>query len=122
MATGKKDTAWRRSRSQTDPPQRVAQSGTAAKAGQAMGTRYEDLKWQAIVPDLGADSPQVSILRVDPATQATELMIRIPKQMHHQAWSSDDSLVFITVDAAWDVNWVNGPPTKAHLGKTPGVR
>src|SRR4029453_9343903 len=48
----------------------------------AIGTRYEDLKWQAIVPELGADSPQVSILRVDPKTQATHLLIRMPKQMH----------------------------------------
>jgi hypothetical protein len=30
--------------------------------------------------------------------------------------------VFITVDAAWDITWVNGPPTKADLGKTPGGR
>ena len=43
----------------------------------------------------------------------------IPAKMHHQAWASDDALVFITVDSAWDVNWVNGPPTKAELGKTP---
>jgi quercetin dioxygenase-like cupin family protein len=132
------------------------------KAGQAMGARYEDLKWQSIVPELGADSPQVSILRVDPVTQATQLLIRVPKQMHvpihwhsanethtiirgkwtfehegmreqlgpggfnyipakmrHQAWASNDSLVFITVDSAWDINWLNGPPTKADLGKMP---
>ena len=128
----------------------------------AMGVRYEDLKWQPIVPELGADSPQVSILRVDPKTQATQLLIRMPKamhvpmhwhsanethtvirgtfvfehdgqqhelgpggfnylpaRMHHQAWSTDDALVFITVDSGWDVNWVNGPPTKANLGQRP---
>jgi len=128
----------------------------------AMGMRYEDLQWQTIVPELGADSPQISILRVDPQTRATQLLIRVPKQvhvpmhwhsanethtvirgnwtfehegkredlgpggfnyipakMHHQAWASNDALVFITVDSAWDVNWVNGPPTKADLGKTP---
>ena len=34
------------------------------------------------VPELGADSPQISILRVDPVTQATQLLIRVPKQMH----------------------------------------
>jgi quercetin dioxygenase-like cupin family protein len=143
----------------------VAQSSTQAKAEQAMGARYEDLQWQAIVPELGADSPQVSILRVDPVTQATQLVIRVPKQMHvplhwhsanethtvirgawtfehegkrhqlgpggfnyipakmhHQAWASNDALVFITVDAAWDINWVTGPPTKASLGKTPDGR
>jgi quercetin dioxygenase-like cupin family protein len=141
-----------------------AQQPTHATAAQAMGARYEDLKWQSIVPELGADSPQISILRVDPVTKATHLLIRVPKQMHvpmhwhsanethtvirgnwtfehegmreqlgpggfnyipakmrHQAWASDDSLVFITVDSGWDVNWINGPPTKAHLGKTPPV-
>lgn len=139
------------------------QSSSASRAGQAIGVKYDDLKWQAIVPELGNDSPQISILRVDPATRATQLLIRVPKKvhvpmhwhsanethtvirgdwtfehdggrhqlgpggfnyipakMHHQAWASDDALVFITVDSAWDVNWVNSPPTKADLGKTPG--
>jgi len=137
---------------------------TPGHAGQhrSLSTGYEDLQWQPIVPELGADSPQISILRVDPNTQATQLLIYMPKQMHvpmhwhsanethtvikgtmvfehegqrhelraggfnylparmhHQAWSSDDALVFITVDSGWDVNWVNGPPTKADLGQTP---
>jgi quercetin dioxygenase-like cupin family protein len=129
---------------------------------QAIGARYEDLQWQAIVPELGADSPQVSILRVDPKTNATQLLIRMPKQMHvpmhwhsanethtvirgtfvfehdgqrhelgpggfnyvparmhHQAWATDDALVFITVDSGWDINWVSGPPTKSDLGERP---
>ena len=107
-------------------------------------------------------APQAAILRVDPKTQATQLLIRMPKAMHvpvhwhsanethtvikgtmvfehggqphelgpggfnyipartpHQAWCSDDALVFITVDAGWDVNWVNGPPTKSDLGQRP---
>jgi quercetin dioxygenase-like cupin family protein len=141
------------------------QASRQGKPGQAMGVRYEDLHWQTIVPELGADSPQISILRVDPVTQATQLLIRVPKQIHvpmhwhsanethtvirgkwtfehegmldqlgpggfnyipakmrHQAWASNDSLVFITVDSAWDNNWVNGPPTKANLGKTPDAR
>jgi quercetin dioxygenase-like cupin family protein len=141
------------------------QSSAQAKAGQAMGARYEDRQWQIIVPELGADSPQISILRVDPVTQATQLLIRVPKQihvpmhwhsanethtvirgswtfehegmrhqlgpggfnyipakMHHQAWASSDALVFITVDSAWDNNWVSGPPTKEDVGKTPDTR
>ena len=141
------------------------QASTQGKAGQALSARYEDLHWQTIVPELGADSPQISILRVDPVTHATQLLIRVPKQMHvpmhwhsanethtvirgkwtfehegmrdrlgpggfnyiptkmrHQAWASNDALVFITVDSSWDINWVNGPPTKADLGKTPGAR
>jgi quercetin dioxygenase-like cupin family protein len=142
-----------------------AQQPAPAKAGQAMSTRYEDVKWQDILPELGADSPKISILRVDPASKATQLLIRVPKKMHvpmhwhsanethtvirgkwtfehegareelgpggfnyipakmhHQAWASDDALVFITVDGAWDLNWVSGPPTKADLGKMPGTR
>lgn len=34
----------------------------------------------------------------------------IPARMIHQAWVPDDGLVLITVDAAWDINWVDGPP------------
>jgi len=134
-------------------------------AEQALGARYEDLEWQPIVPELGADSPEVSILRVDPVTRATQLLIHVPKRIHvpthwhsanethtvirgswtfeyegvrhdfgpggfnyipaemrHQAWASDDALVFITVDSAWDINWVGGPPVEANLGRTPDAR
>lgn len=135
-------------------------SQAAVSPSPAVSAGYEDLQWQAIVPELGADSPQISILRVDPRTQATQLLIRIPRQMHvpmhwhsanethtvikgswvfehdgqrhnlgpggfnylparthHQAWSSDDALVFITVDSGWDTNWVSGPPTRSDLGQ-----
>lgn len=146
----------------------VTLSGQAAthhhQAKSSASTAYDNLKWETMVPELGADSPQAAILRVDPKTQATQLLIRIPKQIHvpmhwhsanethtmirgtmvfehdgqrhelgsggfnylparthHQAWStSDDALVFITVDSAWDINWLNGPPTKDNLGKQPG--
>jgi len=144
---------------QNPPAAHHAASPPAVSAG------YDELKWQPIVPDLGADSPQIAILRVDPQTQATHLLIRMPKAMHvpmhwhsanethtvirgawvfehdgqrhglgpggfnylparthHQAWSSDDALVFITVDSGWDVNWVSGPPTRGHLGQRPQTR
>jgi mannose-6-phosphate isomerase-like protein (cupin superfamily) len=138
--------------------------GTPATSGasQAMSARYEDLMWQAMVPELGDDSPQISILRVDSKTNATQLLIRTPKKMHvpihwhsanethtmiqgtavfehagkraqlgpggfnyipakmqHQAWTSDGAVVFITVDGAWNVNWVGNPPSKTDLGQTP---
>jgi quercetin dioxygenase-like cupin family protein len=145
------------SSAQHDP---AAGSQAGATPGHSHSAGYEDVEWQPIVPELGADSPQVSILRVDPTTNATQLLIRIPKQihvpmhwhsanethtvikgrfvfehegqrhelgpggfnylparMHHQAWASDDALVFITVDSGWDVNWVSGPPTKGSLGR-----
>jgi len=41
----------------------------------------------------------------------------LPAKMVHEAWLSADSLTFITVDTAWDVNWVKGPPTAADLTK-----
>lgn len=141
----------------------VAQPPSAGEnPGKAISAAYEDLQWQAMHPELGADSPQISILRVDPVTEATQLLIRIPTRlhvpmhwhsanethtvirgdwtfehegvrerlgpggfnyipanMHHQAWASDDALVFITVDSAWDVNWVDGPLTGADVGETP---
>lgn len=145
--------------SPTHPP--AAPAGPADHGGQH--ARYDNLQWQIMVPELGAEGPQAAILRVDPKTGATQLLIRMPKRMHvpvhwhsanethtvikgtmvfehdgqphelgpggfnyiparthHQAWSAtDDALVFITVDGPWDVNWVNGPPTKADLGQRP---
>ena len=135
------------------------------KQKHAMAARYDDLQWQPIVPELGADSPQVAVLRVDEKTQATQLLIRVPKRMHvpmhwhsanethtmikgtmvfehdgqrhelgpggfnylpartpHQAWASDDALVFITVDSAWDINWITGPPTRSNLGQRAPTR
>ena len=151
---------------QVSTQQHSANGHAGAGSGHAMAARYGDLKWQPIVPELGADSPQISVLRVDPKTQATQLLIHMPKRMHvpmhwhsanethtmirgtmvfehdgqrhelgaggfnylparthHQAWSvSDDALVFITVDSAWDINWLNGPPTKSNLGQQPPTR
>jgi AraC-like ligand binding domain len=41
----------------------------------------------------------------------------MPAKMVHEAWLPAGSLVFITVDGAWDVNWVEGPPTATDLTK-----
>jgi mannose-6-phosphate isomerase-like protein (cupin superfamily) len=41
----------------------------------------------------------------------------MPAKMVHEAWLPANSLAFITVDSAWDVNWVEGPPTTVDLGK-----
>ncbi len=127
--------------------------------------RYSELTWNKILPELGAKSPEIAILRVDPATQATQLMIRTPAAIHvrkhwhtanethtllrgkailaceghrvelgpgafnfmpakmvHEAWLPADSLTFITVDRAWDINWVEGPPTAADLSPTKPAR
>ena len=120
--------------------------------------KLTDAKWNKILPELGESSPEICILRVDPTTHATQLLIRTPKGIHirkhwhtanethtlikgvvafacdgkraeigpggfnfmparmvHEAWLPADSLTFITVDGAWDINWVEGPPTTADL-------
>ena len=135
---------------------------STGSAPQAMSTRYDELKWSTMIPELGKDSPQISILRVDPKTNVTQLLIRTPRKMHvpthwhsanethtvirgisvfeheskreqlgpggfnyipakmpHQAWTSAGAVVFITVDGAWDVNWVGKPPGKTDLGQSP---
>jgi mannose-6-phosphate isomerase-like protein (cupin superfamily) len=51
-------------------------------ADHTMSVRFEDLKWNKIVPELGDKSPEIAILRVDPKTQATHLMIRVPRNFH----------------------------------------
>jgi mannose-6-phosphate isomerase-like protein (cupin superfamily) len=131
------------------------QAPPVSSSGHALNVAFKDLKWQKIVPELGDRSPEIVILRVDPSTQATQLMIRVPKNTHvpkhwhtanethtvmsgtfiiecegkrvelgpdsfnyvpskmaHEAWSKPDegTLLFITVDGAWDINWVGGPP------------
>jgi quercetin dioxygenase-like cupin family protein len=59
-----------------------APSDTSEPVTHAMNIRYEDLKWEKIVPELGARSSEIAILRVDPNTKATHLMIRVPKDFH----------------------------------------
>ena len=39
----------------------------------------------------------------------------MPARMVHEAWTTPGSVVFITVDGPWDVNWVEGPPTSADV-------
>src|SRR5947208_4953948 len=146
-----------RSRARDDQP--AGHTGAGAMP-QPMFSKYDELKWDKILPDLGADSPEISVLHVDPRTQATKLMIRTPKAIHvrkhwhsaneshtilkgtavlacdgkkaelgpgsfnympakmiHEAWLPAGSLTFITVDGAWDINWIEGAPTAADLTK-----
>ena len=42
----------------------------------------KSMKWDPIVPALGKGSPTITILRVDPRTHATQLMIHVPKSFH----------------------------------------
>src|SRR5438270_4156396 len=137
----------------------IASQEAAVKAPEFKN--LSDLKWDKILPDLGANSPEISVLHVDPKTHATSLLIRTPKAIHvrkhwhtaneshtmiigtatlacdgktaeigpggfnympakmvHEGWLPAGSLTFITVDGAWDINWVEGPPTSADLSRT----
>ena len=129
--------------------------------GQSIFLKYQDVKWEKIIPEMGELSPTISILRIDPKSQATQLMIRAPKNFHvprhwhsanethtivsgtfimecegqreelgpgsfnympgkmiHQGWTKpdEDLLLFITVDAAWDIHWVDAPPQSPKGG------
>src|SRR5437867_13349048 len=54
----------------------------AVAPAQPMFMKLQDVKWEKILPDLGEMSPEIAILRVDPKTQATQLLIRTPKGIH----------------------------------------
>jgi hypothetical protein len=41
--------------------------------------KYQDLKWQKINPEMGSKSAEIAVLHVNPTTQATEMLIRTPK-------------------------------------------
>jgi hypothetical protein len=48
----------------------------------AVYTKYGDVKWEKLIPELGAQSAEIAILHVDPKSGATQLMIRCPKNYH----------------------------------------
>ncbi len=54
----------------------------AATVTHYLSVNYQNVQWQKIVPELGADSPEIAILRIDPKTQATHLLIRNSRKMH----------------------------------------
>lgn len=119
----------------------------------AMFQQSQDLKWEKINPEMGSKSAEIVVLHVNPTTQATEMLIRTPKDTHvpkhwhsanetitiihgtfivahegdkdrvtldagsfaymparmiHEAWTGPDgeAMYFVTVDGAWDINWV----------------
>jgi anti-sigma factor ChrR (cupin superfamily) len=131
------------------------QQGQSGILPHAVYQEFKDLKWEKTNPELGARSPEVAILHVDPNTQATHLLIRNPKnfvvprhwhtaneaitvisgtfimdhvgggkrvelgvgsfgympaKMVHQAWTkpNEGALLAVSVDGAWDINWVDG--------------
>ena len=66
----------------TAPAQSSPHQHPPAAAQTSASTSYDNLQWQTMVSRTGRRLSQVAMLRVDPKTQATQLLIRIPKQMH----------------------------------------
>ena len=130
------------------------QQGQSGIPAHAVYQEFKVLKWEKTNPELGARSPEVAILHVDP--KSTQLLIWNPKNFHvprhwhtaneaitvisgtfiidhdgggkrvelgvgsfgympakmvHQAWTKPDeeALLSVSVDGAWDINWVDGP-------------
>lgn len=70
-------------------------------AAQPVFTSYQDFKWAKVIPELGPDGPDICILHVEPKTQATKLMIRIPKGIHvRKHWHSANETHTIIVGTA----------------------
>jgi quercetin dioxygenase-like cupin family protein len=59
-----------------------AASALASAADEIVMKNKEDLKWEMMLPELGADSPLFAVLRIDPKTNATTIMIEFPKALH----------------------------------------
>jgi mannose-6-phosphate isomerase-like protein (cupin superfamily) len=62
-------------RAQTIEPTSTANDGPIFK-------NVSDLQWNKIIPELGESSPEISILRIDQKTGATNLLIRTSKPIH----------------------------------------
>ena len=43
-----------------------------------------------------------------------------PRKMVHRAWTKpgEGALLFLTVDAAWDIHWVDDPPPREAVTGT----
>jgi hypothetical protein len=48
----------------------------------AMFQKSQDLKWEKINPELGSKSAEIAVLHANPTTQATEMLMRTPKDTH----------------------------------------
>lgn len=146
---------------------RTPPNHSAANAAAPIFMKYGAVRWERIFPKLGSRSPEISILRVDPRSHATQLLLRVPRDFHvpkhwhsanethtivsgtfvldsagkrvelgpgsfnfmpakmvHEAWTktNEGTVLFITVDGAWDVNFVEGPPTGEFVSRQKGGR
>src|SRR6185295_6130219 len=79
-------------------------------ASQPVFVKYEDAKWQKIVPELGDDGPEIAILRVDPKSGATQLLIRMNAAMHvlMHFHSANETHTMIKGQAAFECGGMRG--------------
>jgi quercetin dioxygenase-like cupin family protein len=131
-----------------------------ASGGETTLKNQGDMKWEQMLPALGTDSPRYTILRADPQTNATTMMIDFPTAIHipnhtheksethflikgshtfgydgklfevkeggyfymaggvvHEAWVPAGAKAIIVLEDGWKVDWTEGAPTAADLGK-----
>lgn len=62
--------------------QEQAHSNSAGHVDKPIYRPASDMKWNYMFPDAGESSSEISILHVDSATGATQLMIRCPANFH----------------------------------------
>jgi quercetin dioxygenase-like cupin family protein len=139
----------------------AARRAATTEVGAILLRNTADLKWEQMLPELGNDSPRFAILREDPKTGATTLMIEFPSALHipkhthdkaeshfllagshtsahdgqfftveaggyfymeggmvHEAWAPAGAKAIIILEDGWKVNWSEGGPTVADIGKS----
>jgi quercetin dioxygenase-like cupin family protein len=91
-----------------------APSPSSNAADRPINVKFQDIKWQKIMPELGEGSPEIVILHVDSQTQATQLMIRVPKNFHvARHWHSANETT-TTISGAFIVQ--HGDDNREELG------
>jgi quercetin dioxygenase-like cupin family protein len=75
----------------------LAQNAPSSHASvHAVFQKYQDLKWEKINPEMGSKSAEIVILHVNPTTQASEMLIRTPKDTHvPKHWHSANETITI---------------------------
>ena len=67
----------------------AAESINGTPSDQPLFQTLSQAQWKRMLPDLGDASPEIAILRVDPNTHATQLLIRTPQGLHvRKHWHS----------------------------------
>src|SRR5262245_657528 len=84
----------------TAPSQPAAAQDEMDGLDQIVFKNRSALTWEKMLPDLGDDSPRFAILRVDPMTGATTLMIEFPAPIHIPKHTHEKSETHILLGGA----------------------